>query len=304
MSRITALHYVLQDQRAATRESYEVGVKGADPLAPSQVDPTNDLVRVGPLSTPPSTLSSPVAWIFTATLATPFDGVPTREPMWVFVDLPSAPNWTTDGLTVHESRWAGTAIPTDTPNSRATTIPLVHTVDQTAIRGGTAPRLAVQSSVAHLVRLGFVTPGSTLRVGSDVDPSLQVCPNPNYGAGGIYPDHGPARRDGLALRFEDANTDGSAVTVLATFGGATSRPPIPMSTVVNGGVGSVYLSMPPLDIAFAVGRTGPPGILETIVFPWPLITPGPVGFMSFQAFVLDRNTGRLRASNLVAFDSQ
>lgn len=307
--RITRMRFGVVDWNGLTTEAFEAGIKAADPGAPGRVDPVNDLVRIAGLRTPARTYPQTTAWHFSITFATPFDGLPAGGDVWAFVHLPVAPNWPTDGLTLFDSYWAGpgSAQPADAPNPRATLLPLVHTIDQTAILAGTPPRSAVTALSDHVPRIFLATPGVVLSVGIDV---LPIAPypyvgiNPNFGVGGIYPDHGPVRRDGLAFRVEDANSDFSRVFVIGAFGGPRSGSPTPLSSLVAQGVGSLYLSPPVLSAVFASGSTNGAGWYMPVSFPWPLTVPAPVGRMSFQALVLDRHTGRWRASNLVGFDSQ
>lgn len=305
VNRVSGMRYVIQDQDAGTGERYEIGIKGSDPLAPTQVDPTRDLVRISSLRTPATTSGFTIAWIFTTTFATPFDGVPAQGDVWPFVQLSAAPNWPADGSSLHASAWpapSGAPI-ADTPNARATLLPLMNAVDQTAIQSGTPPQSAVTASTDHIARIWMTTPGVVLAVGSDVAFPAWLMSIPNFGVGGMYPDHGPGRRDGLALLVKEWQHVPSWVVVLGAFGGPRNTPPTPLSSILTGGVGGVYLRTPLLSSPLLSAPMPPTGRLQTVPFPQPMTVPGPIGRMSFQAFLLDAR-GRLRASNVAGFDSQ
>jgi hypothetical protein len=303
VNRCTGIMLVLQDQSGITQEAFEVGLKGDDPLAPGNVDPTNDLVRAGPFNTPASTATGAVAWIFTITLGTPFDGLAAQGDTWAFCDVPANPAWTADGLSIHMSGWTATPF-ADNPNATATIPNFVNVIDQTAIINGSTPQAAVLVNNTRFQRIWLMTPASVLHLGADIDPNAQVAPNPNFGCAGLYPDQNTGRRDGLAFRVRDANLANTAVTILGTFGPTTSLPPIPLSGFVPGSVGSIYLSFPLLSDAFATGVSDPTGVFQQTTFAFPFALAAPVGKMSFQAFHLDFANARIVASNSSTFDAQ
>ncbi len=302
VNRIGGLRYVLQDQSAITQEPFEIGLKADDALAPGNVDPTNDLVRAGPFNTPSSSSTGAAAWIFTSTFATAYDAPSGQADIWAFVDVPANPAWTADGCSIHMSGW--TSSPVDNPALTATVSNFVNVVDQTAIAAGTAPQAAVAVNNTRFQRIWLLTPGTTLKLGADVDPNAQVCPNPNYGAAGLYPDQNAGRTDGLAFRILDANVPNSLVTVLGTFGPTTTNPPIPLAGFVPGSVGNIYLAFPLLSDAFATGTTDATGLFEQTTFAYPFLVPAPVGVMSFQAIVVDLVNFRFVASNSASFNAQ
>lgn len=305
VNRIAGMRYVLQDQSGVTQEFYEVGAKGDDPLAPGFVDPTNDLFRLGPFGMPASTATGAVAWIFTVTLATPFDTAPAQGDIYAFCDVPANPAWTADGVSVHMSGWTNAPV-ADQPNLNATIINFVNVVDQTAILNGTSPQGAVSVNNTRFQRLWFTTPAATLKIGADVDPAARyaaAAPNPNYGCAGLYPDQNAGRNDGMAFRFVDGNLPNTLVGVLGNFGGFSATP-LPTSGFIPGSVGSIYLNIPWLNDVFAFGTTDGTGTLESITFPWPFTLSAPVGVMTFQAVALDLANSRIVASNAAAIDAQ
>jgi len=302
VNRIAGMRYTLQDQSGITQEFYEGGLKGDDPLAPGNVDPTNDLVRFGPFGTPASSATGAVAWIFTVTLGTPYDNPTPQADIWGFIDLPANAAWTADGVSIHMCGWGNS--PVDNPNLNATIRNFVNIVDQTAILNGTNPQAAVSVDNTKMHRIWLTTPAATLKVGADIDVNAQVCPNPNYGAAGLYPDQNAGRNDGVAFRVVDANLPSTAFTVLGTFGPSTANPPIPVSGFVPGSPGSIYLNLPWLSDSFATGATDATGFFEQITFPFPFVLSAPVGVMTFQGFGLDFAQGRVVPTNTASFDAQ
>jgi hypothetical protein len=300
--RVAGMRYVLQDQSGVTQEAYEGGAKGDDPLAPGNVDPTNDLFRFGPFNTPTSTATGAVAWIFTVNLATPYDHAVPQGDLWAFLDVPANPAWTADGLSVHMSGWVNS--PADNPNLNATISNFVNVVDQTAITNGSNPQAAVAVNNAQFQRIWFTTPGAVLNVGADIDPNAQIAPNPNFGCAGLYPDQNAGRQDGLAFRFVDGNLPTTPVSILGTFGPTTTNPPVPLNGFVPGSVGSVFLAFPLLSDSFATGVTNAAGLYTVTTFAYPFALSSPVGVMSFQAFAIDFANGRLIASNTASFNAQ
>ena len=94
----------LQDQNAATRETfYWIVRKGDDTNGPG-VGTANEIAKIGPLRPPRSTTSRAMAWVLTTSLARAVQ-LPDCESHFSFgIVLSPAPKWTTDGLSTHMSR--------------------------------------------------------------------------------------------------------------------------------------------------------------------------------------------------------
>jgi len=302
VNRIAGMRYVIQDQSGITQEFFEYAIKGDDALAPGNVDPTNDLVRSAPIGTPVSSATGPVAWIYTSTFGTPYDNLAPQADLWFCIDVPANAAWTADGISVHMSGWTNS--PVDNPNLTATIINFVNTVDQTAILNGTNPQAAVGVNNTRNQRIWPITPGATLQLGADIDPAAQVCPNPNYGCAGLYPDQNTGRNDGVSFKVVDANLPNTLFTILGTFGPSTTNPPIPVAGFVPGSPGSIYLNLPFISASFGSGLTDAAGLYETITFPWPFVLSAPVGVMTFQGFGVDFTVGRIVPTNSASFDAQ
>ena len=297
--RITSLDVVIQDQRGTTSELFTLAVIGADPANPGRPDPsptTGDLLRVGPLTMPTTTSTGAVAWIWRTTLATPFDTLPSTGAVFFAAGLPANANWTRDGVSVHSSQWGLATSNGDDPYLGAGPVPdLVSSID----RSLATP--TVTGSSARVMRISAYGPGAFVRIGADVAPASQLIglPYPNFGVGGLYPNHHAPRFDGLAFLVEDANSVGRSIVLIGSFGGFA-----PASTVGRGFVGDLCLAPSAiLPVAFASGVAGGIGIFQQ-TFPWPSNWGRAIGRMSFQALTLDSMTGLLHFSNGSGFHSR
>ncbi|MBI5852852.1 MAG: hypothetical protein HZB39_17715 [Planctomycetes bacterium] len=295
--RLTAINTVIQDQSGVTRESFTIALLAGDPFGGGGPDPnpaSGDIIRLGPFSTPQTTVSTPVAWTWSTSFATPFDALPARADFFLAVGLPGNPLWPADGLSVHGSGWAlGGFNNGDLPYLGAGPIPpFAWAVD----RSGASPMVSSsQDRVHNLVGKG---PGAFLRLGADVDPLLWPRGGPIFGVAGIYPGHGAPRLDGLAFHYADALNAGRTIVVIGAFGGFAT--PIALGPWFLG-----ELCLPPsavLPVSFLTGIAGPR--LRTTIFPWPNRWARSLGRMSFQAIALDPTTGLLHASNGASFDSR
>ncbi len=92
----------LQDQNAATQESYHVVFRGGSNITGPGTNPTSVLSRLGPLTTPKNNGGGIRAWALTTT----FSSAPSLPCQGFFAagtEMPPAPNWVADGLSTHTS---------------------------------------------------------------------------------------------------------------------------------------------------------------------------------------------------------
>lgn len=286
--RLSGIRVVIQDQYPATLETFSLALIANDPVVPHLPDGNpgrGDLIRVAALTIPTSTSTSPTAWFFTTTLATPFDSVPAGLDVYLACGVPANRAWSSDGLNLHQSGWS--TLPTDNPYAPVVLPPFVYTID----RSGVTPLIA--SNGNRFLRLAWLCPLIELRIGADIDPAFQVCPNPNFGAAGFFPNFNPSRLDGLAFRVTDVNHVGAPFLV---FGGTWPLGVFPLPPG-SGIVGD--LSFDPntiLNVTFAAGTLAPGGNLVR-TFPFPNGWRRGIGSFSFQAVVLDTVNGLALLSN-------
>ncbi len=97
---LNGIAIVTQDQNASTPEVYDLVVRlGTDAAGPDPLV-TGELCSIIGLTTPPSTVLTPQAWILTSNFAAPCR-IRSKGHLSVGVRLPPAPLWNTDGQSVH-----------------------------------------------------------------------------------------------------------------------------------------------------------------------------------------------------------
>ena len=310
-TRVNGLRCVNQDQSCITTEQFELGAFLDDAVTPGQPDPNVDPVTLRPVpafstgvvSLPVSTITTPCAWIWTLTFATPVDGVlPLDQDYYLGMWCPANGAWTADGVSLHESEMsAGNT--GDNPSiaaQNAGAIPnLVHNIN---ISGG---NVIGGNYNTRFQRVWAFTEGPTFRLGADIDPAqngTRVAP-PNFGVAGMFPDHA-VRLDGLALRVHNyplaANPVMPGITLMS-FGvqGNGGWNPTPVNPFVPGigQQGNFYLDI----VGFGIlGITIPTdlsaGVHQSTVVPFGLLNQA-YGVLTFQHVTLDLVNAKLLFTN-------
>jgi len=296
VNRVSTLYVFNQDQSGVTRESFTVGLIGDDPLVspnPSP-DPATDLLRLGPFITPSTTVTGPVAWLWTCALATPFDALPAKSDFFAVCGLPANAAWTGDGMSVHMSGWTTNRV--DNPHVPA---PGAHPDIVFSIDRSGSPIVTGRFDRTQKIWIGG--PGALMRVGADIDPLLALGANPNWGAAGMYPDQNLGRLDGVAFWIKDANLPNATCGTIGAFGRFA---PISTSLAAFAVEGNLCLPLSAiLPVTFAFGTMGPAGswVQTTFRFPNNWGSGGNLGFVSFQSVLLDFTVPRVVLSNGAAF---
>lgn len=229
--------YVTQDQNGSTQETYYMVVRKDASGAPD-ASAAGLLLRAGPLQTPASTVLTPVAWIITATLATPSTVVPLCGTYYHGMEVAAAPLWTNDGQSNHICTYylvGGTQA--DNPSPPPDVVPNV------AWNINYNTMAVNQPGSARAIRMALGSPAALLNMGN-VDPTAAAtnCVSGqgfrSWGAGGMWPSSNAdglgTRDDGLDARIKDA---GSANGVYALFlSDAFACPGIPLPGLANGGL--------------------------------------------------------------------
>jgi len=277
--RMAGWQVVIQDQSGVSQELWTTGLIDDDPAAPGTPLATADLLRAGPFATPTSSATGPVAWIFTITLATPYDSLPTATDFHACVGVPSNAAWTADGVSIHMSGW--TTSPVDNPYlNGANPIPqYVGTIDRTN------PASPIKSgNNTRFQRIALFGPGPQMKVGADIDPAFQVCPNPNFGCGGMYPDQNASRLDGLAFKLNDANLPASLFAIVGNIG---PKAPIVLNLGAGWNGDICVNAFALLPVLLGTGVTGAAGDAVVTTFAFPNTWSHGVGEMHFQAAIID-----------------
>lgn len=320
--RIRGLRYVIQDQSGVTQEQFGIGVFEDDPANPGNPlfpDSTGAVaagVAFTGINTPTSTVTTPVAWIFTSTFGD-YDAHPATQDIYLGVLVPQNALWVNDGVSFHAPFWGNAGTTGDNPSNFAINNGSIPTTaisnDLTADPTGATLNTPLNDRAHRIEALG---PGLALSVGADVDPAFQRgAANPNFGYGGLYPDQA-TRLDGLGFRLLDANLN----TITATYGVIGSIPDATGSVFGQLGLplqfgGGLYAgdlhcsfaSLMPFDWLFGGGGNNAAGGLEATIIPFGALPGAPLGELSFQgvAFGLDPANGTpfIKASNAVRINS-
>lgn len=315
VGRLNGWRYVLQDQVGNTPESYSVGFmfdtaagSGTPAGTPDVNNPNN--VTAGPFNFPSSTATGAVAWIFTLTLNTPADIVPENEDFYLGIHLSANSAWSNDGPSIHGC-WFSAGNEGDAPSTNAlnngTIYEVVHVVDLTQDPTG-------QTITGNLDdrwhRIWMLSEGVDLKVGADVaGPFQRGSANPNYGFGGLYPDH-VVRQDGLAFYVEDENYANDTVNygVVGSFFSTGPMTANPLPLPLNGG--QLWLELPgmfPFDWLFGLGSGLTGGVAEFTVIPTGTVPQVALGEFAFQGVVFGidgSGTPFVKGSHARKFDSQ
>lgn len=236
LGQFTSARVVVQDQAGVTPAGFDF-VLGSSPTT---------LTVVSNLTLPPSTQSGPVAWGFTVTFAA-YSPQPGGDVV-AGVRLPAAPQWTSDGLSVHQS------------------------ADQTNPQ-------APQHSFARDVATGVVqtTQDASWRMSLELDEPVAEAGVflarglSSYGRSGLYPDHLSTGGRGLVVRVHDAQHPGSQYVVFAAPGGFGA--PYSQPAVIDGLVHLNLVGSIPWVIAAGAIRSQPD---DMEVLPLGMALPGDV----------------------------
>lgn len=295
---LETFQYVTQDQNGATQSTYTMLVR-ADAGGRPDATPAGVLLRLGPLVTPPSTLSTPMAWFLTTALGTPSTALPLCGTYYHGMEVAAAPLWTSDGQSVHIcSYYLMGLTQADNPAPPPDPVPNVAwIIDHTANQVNQPPPRAL--------RLGLGSPGPVLNTGN-VDPTVgfancvMTLGNRSFGAGGIWPSSnangGGTRDDGLDARVRDAANSNGSFAVFASSHFVCPGLPVP------GWYGAVYLSVPAMA-CIATGAIDAQGVgIVTLLQPGTRVPLAVLGrAIPFQAFTLGPSvTGPGRLTNVAA----
>ena len=292
--RVNMLLATVQDELSSTPELITLCILAEDPAIPGQPNPIqgNELLRTTPVATPTGAATR-MSWFMSVNLSTPYDNLPQGSDFFVGVGLPANGVWTADGLSVHTGNW--TANPVDNPYLPQSMADYAHSIDRIV-----AGQPVVRGENVRLMRLAYRSAAPELRVGADIDPALQVCPNPNYGAGGFRPDWNSSRLDGFAWRLQAANQPNVPYAIL----GMTAPLAAP-GYATNFSQGLLCLDLlsglPLIDLGQYA--TDPLGRDERIFITFPNFVGRPLGVFSVQAFLLDPVLGVIHATNGAALRS-
>lgn len=296
---LESFQYVTQDQNGATQSTYTMLVR-ADAAGQPDATAAGVLLRLGPLVTPPSTTTTPIAWVLTTALATPSTGLPLCGTYYHGMEVEAAPLWSVDGQSVHICSYFLMGVTqADNPAPPPNPVPNVAwSIDYAAN--------LVNQPAPRALRLGLGSPGPVLNMGN-VDPyvSFQNCVMTmgyrSWGAGGIWPcsnsNRGGIRDDGLDARVRDAANANGAFAMFASSHFVCPGLPAP-----GGWFGAVYLSLPAMEY-LAAGVIDAQGVgIVTLLQPG---TPVPLAVLGraipFQAFTLGPSMiGPGRLTNVAA----
>lgn len=277
---ITGFQYITQDQSGVTPETYYMVIRG-DTSGTPDCTAAGLLLRAGPLTTPASTVTTPVAWQITATLTTPSTAVPLCSTFYMGGEVIAAPGWTADGQSFHICTYyllGGTQA--DNP------APAAPNVAWDCLNGA-----AVQPGSARCPRIGILANSAMLKLGNN-DPTLtntancvSTLANVSFGAGGMWPQaqgsSGP-RNDGLNFRVRDSvNANGIAVVFLGQNLGC---PGLPLSGLANG---ALYLNPGGIFLQLAQAALDATGTASGALIPsTPAVASAVNRVIDFQAFTL------------------
>jgi hypothetical protein len=276
---MTGFRHVLQDQNASTQESYSFIVRADNAGAPD-CTPTGLLLNTAPVLSPAG--AGTLAWIITGTLATPSTVLPLCATYYIGLALPANANWTADGLSTHMSSYYllnGSQAGNPAPNAPQ----LAHN----CLNGAPVPitnnrtyRYEVMT-LAAVMNLYNEDPTLVGQTSNCVAPTLR-----DYAAGGMWPENGGGRNDGLGCRIDDPlNQGGLFICLLGVH--ANFCPGLPIGFLANGGL---YLNpaLPLVQLASGAlaATTGrgeapiiPPGALPPHIV-------GNLGRFDFQGFTI------------------
>lgn len=103
---LNGITYVTQDQNASTPETYDVVVRGGTDAAGPDATAAGEFCSIVGLTTPPSTVLTPAAWILTSNFTAPCR-IPTKGFISAGLRLPANALWSSDGQSLHASAGRG-----------------------------------------------------------------------------------------------------------------------------------------------------------------------------------------------------
>lgn len=263
-SNVAGFFYYTQDQNPVTPSTYSMVLR-ADVGGRPNCTAGGLLLSAGPLTLPPSTSTTPIAWVIATMLNTPSTVAPTCATFYLGASVAAAANWPTDG----QSFQIGTyfllgASQADNP------APTAPNLSFECVNG-----MASQSGSFRCLRIGLLTAAPVLNLGN-YDPTLANAANcvtsrggVSFGAGGLFPHAqglaGP-RNDGLNFRVRDvANANGVTALFLDV---AANCPGLPLAGTATGALflpptSLLFVTAAPLDSAgLATGALWPPNFLN------------------------------------------
>jgi hypothetical protein len=279
---MTGFRHVLQDQNAATVENYNFIVRGDNAGAPD-CSATGLLLNVGPFASPGGT--GTLAWIITGTLATPSTLLPLCSTYYIGLALPANATWTGDGLSTHMGSYYilnGTQAGNPAPNAPQ--------IAHNCLNGAPVP---ITSNRTYRYEIG--TPAAVLNLYNE-DPTLTgntancvatTSFNIDYGVGGMWPENGGGRIDGLGCRVDDpANAGGLFICFLGVHAGLC--PGVPIGFLA---AGALYLNpaAPLIVVAQGALSAAPVGRGQSAIIPPNALAPHMInnqGIFDFQAFTI------------------
>lgn len=292
---LESARYVLQDQGGTTQEPFSFGIFNDDAAMPGQPDANVDAttgrpnppVLEGPFNTPSTTNTGAVAWIFTTTFTTPYQGFAMEGSNYLGILLPGNGAWTADGVSIHGS-WYTAGGAGDNPSQGALTSgPMGGSVIYDTVHGIniTAGNTVAPAPNDRQARIWGRYASSILKVGADISANPRSGVNPNYGIGGLYPDHA-LRQDGIAMRVQSTafdNTAGAQCFGLLQFG---------TGFVNNGfevifGAGMQYLDVTGQIFAFPLTPGADANTWEQIIVAAGSTPAIPLGNITAQAVLAD-----------------
>lgn len=236
---VAGFRVVTQDQNGSTQETYFM-VGRADAAGAPDITPAGLLIKAGPLLTPVSTVLTPVAWIVTATLATPSTVFPLCGTYYHGMEVAGAPLWTGDGQSNHICTYYNlNGSQADNPSPPPDVVPIV------AWNYNFVTNLAVQPN-ARSIRFELAGGASVLTM-ANVDPfaaatnCVSAQGGVSWGAGGLWPSSNAdglgTRDDGIRARVESIADANGAYAVFLSDG--FSCPGIPLGALASG---ALYLN--------------------------------------------------------------
>ncbi|MFT7536501.1 MAG: hypothetical protein ACI85K_002455 [Hyphomicrobiaceae bacterium] len=278
-----AYHWIA-DEKLSTSETYSIVVRKQLATGPGpNMDATAELLRLGGLTTPPSTNPGRGTWITyegfgpQAPLnALPPGGLPAEGRYYVGVDLPANPLWpATDGHSLFRADLLSANTSAAFGENERLGAP-----DPTW--GGSVGGTAYSTPWTYI--LGPLVTSPNLHVGG-VDPQSNRlgAAGASYAMNGLYPDiMGTPRCDGLMFRITDSLAPNGVVFMAAQFG---FRPPIFVWNLFPNLIGHAHLGATAVPLGVTVLTNG--AVEVNVAFP-NTIPPVMIGSdVAFQSIVVD-----------------
>ncbi len=278
---IVGFRYITQDERPVTTETYYLVIRG-EATTGGPAYPGAPILRSGPLTPPPSTSTTPLAWNLITILATAAT-IPLCDTYYMGGEFAAAPAWLNppgqdDGQSFNISTYyllGGTQGDNPAPNAPNLTWNVNFANNQVS-----------QPTYSACTAIGTLVTSPILSMGN-IDPTTTVAclaaqGGQSYGAGGLWPrtmgQSGP-RNDGLNARIRDAANPNGLFAVL--LGAPAGCPGLTLSGIATG---ALYLN-PAVFATVGIGFLDTTGSGSITLLPPG--APGPVNrFSRFQAFTL------------------